>query len=475
VGFLRDTAPPLAVYRLRAYLLRTHTGIVLVRGSARGWLAIVRSATGVRPRIAAGTDVFAVSAHRLRALLAQPRIPDRPAGGVALSQRGTPLASLTAVGNGRVSAAAWLTYDWRTRHVVVQASRRSATWSRARTLSDRRFEAGELSVAVGRRRAIVAWIEAHNGAAALRVAEFRRGRWHSIGIPQTGVAVRDAVAVAPNGVATIAWTVQDGPRTVLRVLRIGTNDRLSASASLSSAAHSVDAFSVAAASRQVVVAWRERDSTNASVMAAELAARSRGWSNPIVVSSGPAPSAPIASVGHFGPVVVWASYGAGDAGLSAARIVRHGLASTTVTLAPMRRQRIATPSITATTGGVLVAWCDEMAGHAALHIALITATRVDPYPRPRDSCAGSPPRLLTLGAQALLSNSSTPARLYILTRRLHCSRLDAIQLGGAYSLLAGPSGIEAVLGGGRATSTVIIRRLASLQRDSERCAPSRAP
>ena len=183
-GFLRNSVPPLSVYRLRAYLLRSNTRIVLVQAASRAWWDVVRAATGEQPRRAAGTDVFAVDTRRLRALLVRPRIPVRPQRGFALSPRATPIASLSTASDSRVAVAAWLTWDWRTRHVIVQAAPRSGAWKRGETLSDTHLEASEISIAVGGRITIASWIEARDGVAMLRVAEYRGGKWRRIHLPQ---------------------------------------------------------------------------------------------------------------------------------------------------------------------------------------------------------------------------------------------------------------------------------------------------
>ena len=465
-GFLRNSVPPLSIYRLRAYLLRSDTRVVLVQAASRAWREVVRAATGERPRRVAGTDVFAVDTRRLRALLVRPRIPARPRRGFTLSPRATPIASLSAASDSRVAVASWLTWDWRTQHVVVQASPRSGAWKRAETLSNPDLEASELSIAVGGRRTIVSWIEARDGVATLRVAEYRGGKWRRVRLSQGGsVAMEAQVAAAPDGTATIAWTVQDGARLILHAARVDARGIPSVARDLSSQPHSVDAFTVAATTGGEAVAWRESDSTSASLMAATLRAGSHGWSQPTVVAAGAGLSAPFISDGRSGPVVVWTSHVGTDAGLHASRIDRSGRAEPQFALVEQRRgQRIATPGVAATAGGVLVAWC----ANAALRVALITRTSVERGAHPIAPCAGAAPHLLQVGSLTVLNASRAP-RLYGLTRRLRCTRLDAVQTAGAYRLIASGRGIEAVSAGGSATSVVVVRALARREPGDQPC------
>ena len=471
-GFLRNSVPPLSIYRLRAYLLRTDTRIVLVQAAARAWGEVVRAATDVRPRRIAGTDVFAVDAHRLRRLLTRPRIPIRPRRGFALSPRATPIASLSAASDSRVAVAAWLTWDWRTRHVIVQASTRSGAWREAETLSDPGVEASKLSIAVGGRRTIVSWIEARNGAATLRVAEYRGGRWRRMRPPQDGAVATDAqVAAAPDGTAAVAWTVEAGARLVLHAMRIDASGRLSAVRDLSAPPHSVDAFTVAASTRQMAVAWRESDSTSSSLLATTLPARSRAWSRPTLVATGPGLTTPFVSNGRFGPVVVWTSNGSADAGLHATRIDRRGQAGAPLALAvPRRGQRIATPGVTVTAAGVLVAWCANTSPRPALWVALITARGVERGAHPLASCSGTEPHMLQVGGRTVLNASRVP-RLYALTRRLHCTRLDSVRTAGAYRLVASRLGLEAVSAGGSASSRVVVHALVRPELNDRPCRP----
>jgi hypothetical protein len=473
-GFLTNTAPPLAVYRLRAYIVRTNTTIVLVQSFAREWLRIVRAATDERPRLVAGIAVFPVDARRMRELLEQPRRSGRGLPGIALSARGTPLASLTASSNGRLSVVGWLTYDWRTWHVAVQALTRADGWSRATTLSNPRDEASDFHVAVGGRRSVAAWIEAHDGAATLRVAEFRRGRWKHVALPKLdAVTLSDAVAIAPSGVATVAWTAQVGPRAVLHALRIGVNGRVSAVETLSSAMHSVDAFAIAAARRKAVVAWRERDSTRTGLYTSTLASRARAWQRPQGLPGSGSASAPIVRIGAFGPVVTWVNRASKRAGLEAYRLDARDRATGLVTLARSRRQVISPPSVLRSRGGVLVAWCARTSMQNALHVAFLTATRVERRHGQLASCAGIQPNLVAAGAQTLLNGIGSRPRLYLLTSDLGCSRLSDLHLGGAYRLLAGASGLEAVTGSGAANGTVTLRTIASLRHGTRSCAPRR--
>ena len=469
-GFLRNSAPPLSVYRLRAYLLRTDTRIVLVQPSSRGWLEIVRAATRVRPRLTAGTYVFAVDTRRVRSLLVRPRIPVHARGGFALSPRATPVASLSAASDSRLAVAAWLTWDWRTRHVIVQASTRTGAWVPAETLSDRGVEASKLDVAVGGRRAIVSWIEAHHGVAILRVAEYRRGHWHRIHLPQNAAAAMQAsVAAAGDGTAAVAWTVQADARLVLRAARINGRGRPSAVRDLSSPPHSVEAFTVTAGTRRLAVAWRERDSTSSSLLVATLPVGARTWSQPTVVATGAELGTPIVRDGRFGPVVVWTSHGSTGAGLHAARVDRRGQAGRPLALVmPRGAQRIAIPGVTPTADGVLVAWCAATFQRAALRVALITAAGVHPGARSLASCSGTSPHLLRVGNRIVVNVSRVP-RLYALTRRLRCTRMDAVDTAGAYRLVASSLGIDAVSAAGSANGTVAVRGLAWPERDDPPC------
>jgi hypothetical protein len=474
-GFMGNAVPPLAVYRLRAYLAQTHTGLVVVRASADDWTRVVRSATGVTPRLVAGSQLFSVNAHRLRVLLRRPSIPSRRQRGVELVGAATPVASLVAARAARVSLAAWLTYDWRTRHVVVEASVGASGWSRAAMLSNRRREASALSVAAGGRRSIVAWIEADGSAARLRVSESRgRGIFRPIAIPQLGsVALQDDVALATNGVATVAWTTQDGARAVLHALRIAANGRVSATVSPSDPGHSVDAFRVSAAATQSMVAWRERDATVANLLMATLQSRSPRWSAAVMLSAGAIASAPIAVADRFGPVVVWARSGSFGASLSAERLGKGGRGLAPIQLAGNQRARIATPSVAATARGVLVAWCAGTRPRATLHIALITASRVVRYPPLRSPCVHSPPRLLAIGARTVLNSAPGAPQLYVLAHGLVCSTLARVRVSGAYRLLAGASGVEAVTASGMASGTVAVRSLAPFHHRPQPCRLSR--
>ena len=471
-GFLRNSAPPLSVYRLRAYLLRTDTRVVLVQPASRAWLEIVRAATRVRPRLIAGTYMFAVDTRRVRSLLVRPLIPLRARGGFALSPRATPVASLSAAGDSRVAVVAWLTWDWQTRHVIVQASTRAGAWVPAETLSDRGVEASKLDVAVGGRRAIVSWIEAYHGVAILRVAEYRRGRWHRIRLPQNAsVAMQASVAAAADGTAAVAWTVQADARLVLRAARIDRSGQPSAVRDLSTPPHSVEAFTVTAGIRRLAVAWRERDSTNSSLLAATLPAAARTWNQPTVLAAGPELGTPIIRDGRFGPVVVWTRHGSTGAGLHAARIDQRGQAGRQFALVvPRRAQRIATPGVTATADGVLIAWCASAFQHASLRVALITATAVHPTARPLASCSGTSPHLLRVGNHIVVNASRVP-RLYELTRQLRCTRMDAVHTAGAYRLVASSLGINAVSAAGSANGAVAVRGLAWPEPDDPPCQP----
>ena len=472
--FMSNVPPPLSVYRLRAYLPRTHTRLVVVRAAANEWNRIVRSATGVAPRHAAGSDVFAVNAARLRTLLVQPGIAGRQRRGVALVSTATPVASLVAVGSRRASVAAWLTYDWRSRHVIVEAASRTTAWTHADALSNRQVESSALSVAVGGRRSIVAWIEADGGKARLHVSESRRGRFHRIAIPQLGgVALQDAVAVAPNGIAVVAWTTQVGPRAMLHAIRVGANGLVTAVANVSDSHHSVDAFAVVAAKAQSIVAWRERDATNANLLMSTLQDQSPHWSAPVILSDGAVASAPIAINARFGPVVIWAHSGSFGASLNAERVGKGGRGLQPIELATTDERRIGTPSVAATGRGVLVAWCAGTPGGAALHVTLLTASRVDRYPPLRSGCRRSSPRLLTVGSRAILNSAEGTPQLYVLAHRLVCTTLAAERFEGAYRLLASPSGIEVVTASGIASGTVSVRSLAPLEHEPQPCRLSR--
>lgn len=460
VGFLQDTAPPLAVLRLRAYLVRTHTTIVLVQPSARIWNRIVRAATHVRPRRMAGTDVFTIDARRLHALLVRPPAPRRPIHGIAISSGGTPLASLTAAGGSRSSVAAWLTYDWRTGHVIAQASVRLARWSRAVTLSDPQLEASALNVATAGRHSIISWIEARDGKAVLRVEEFRRGSWHRVGIAHPdAVTLDDGVALASNGVATVAWTAQNGARTLLRALRISADGRFSSLVDLSSPQHSVDGFSIAATAREQIVAWRERDATQATVYASTLDARARTWGRAVALSADNNPSAPIVRISPHGAVVVWLRHTFKADGLVARRLDSRGLPGAPITLVVGRHGRtIATPSASATPGGTLVAWCAMSGRHGELNVALIAQSRVSPARRLAE-CGHRAPHLLAAGTSTLV-NGAAADDLYLLTATLQCSVLH-LRPTGAYRLLAGPAMLEQVTGSAFPDNTVVVHKLGS--------------
>ena len=243
--------------------------------------ALVAGVAGDRPR----GDPRAAAPHRrdvhVRRRYASRAQPPRPpaypgprAGRLRAFTTSDPVASLSAASDSRLAVAAWLTWDWRTRHVIVQASTRAGAWVPAETLSDRGVEASKLDVAVGGRRAIVSWIEAHHGVAILRVAEYRRGHWHRIRLPQNAAAAMQAsAAAAGDGTAAVAWTVQADARLVLRAARINGSGRASAVRDLSSPPHSVEAFTVTAGTRRLAVAWRERDSTSSSLLVAHAPCR----------------------------------------------------------------------------------------------------------------------------------------------------------------------------------------------------------
>ena len=274
-----------------------------------------------------------------------------------------------------------------------------------------------------------------------------------------------SVAAAADGTAAVAWTVQADARLVLRAARINGSGQPSAVRDLSTPPHSVDAFTVTAGTRRLAVAWRERDSTSSSLLAATLPAAARTWSQPTVVATGPELGTPIVRDGRFGPVVVWTSHGSTGAGLHAARIDQRGQAGRQFALVvPRRAQRIATPGVTATADGVLVAWCASAFQHASLRVALITATAVHPTARPLASCSGTSPHLLRVGNHIVVNASRVP-RLYELTRRLRCTRMDAVHTAGAYRLVASSLGIDAVSAAGSANGAVAVRGLARPERD----------
>jgi hypothetical protein len=365
--------------------------------------------------------------------------------------------------------AAWLTWDWRSRHVIVQASIRSASWVPAKTLSNRGVEARDLSVAVGGRRTFVSWIESRNGAAALRVAEFRLGRWQRIRVPPSGsVAMGIEVAAAPDGTAAVAWTTQADARLVLHAVRISAGGQASAVHDLSSPPHSVEAFAVAANSGQLAVAWRESDSTNRALVAETLQAGSLTWSEPAVLATGSGLGAPVVSAGRSGAVIAWTTHRHADAGLQATRISRDVHGPQYTLLAPRRGQTITNPGVAVTPDGVLVAWCTNTSGRSALGVALITATNVRRAGRPLASCSGTAPHLLQIGRNTVLNATRVP-RLYLLTQRLRCTVLNPVHTGGAYHLVAGRLGVEAVSAGGSAGSTVVVRQLARIRFDGRPC------
>jgi hypothetical protein len=256
-------------------------------------------------------------------------------------------------------------------------------------------------------------------------------------------------------------------------LRIGVSGRVSAVETLSSAMHSVDAFAIAAARRQAVVAWRERDSTRTGLFATTLASRARAWQRPQGLPGSGSASAPIVRIGAFGAVVTWVSRGSKRAGLEAYRLDAGRRATGLVTLARSRRQVISPPSVLRSRGGVLVAWCARTSTQNALHVVFLTATTVDRRHGQLASCAGIQPNLVAAGAQTLLNGIGSRPRLYLLTSDLGCSRLSDLHLGGAYRLLAGASGLEAVTGSGAANGTVTLRTIASLRHGTRSCAPRR--
>ena len=279
------------------------------------------------------------------------------------------------------------------------------------------------------------------------------------------------MAAAPDGTAAVAWAVQAGARLALRVVRIDASGTPSAAQDLSTPPHSVDAFTVAAGSRELAVAWRESDSTSESLLAAILRAGSRTWSQPTVIATGAGMSTPLVSASRFGPVVVWTSHSLADAALHASRIDQRGLAGPQFALvAPRRGQRIGVPGLTATSGGVMVAWCGNTSEDAMLRVALITKATVERRRQPLASCSGAAPHLLQVGRRIVLNASRAP-RLYALTRGMHCTRLDAVHTAGAYRLIASRLGLEAVSASGSADGTVVVRALARPELDDQRCQP----
>jgi hypothetical protein len=138
---------------------------------------------------------------------------------------------------------------------------------------------------VGRRRAIVSWIQARNGAAEPRGAEFGREEWQRVRVPQrAAVAMQTEVAAASGGTASVARTTQAHARLILHVVRISATGQVSAGQDLSSPPHPVNEFATAGGSHQPAVAWRESDSTSAPWGAETLRTRFRTWSDPVATA-----------------------------------------------------------------------------------------------------------------------------------------------------------------------------------------------
>ena len=78
--------------------------------------------------------------------------------------------------------------------------------------------------------------------------------------------------------------------------------------------------------------------------------------------------------------------------------------------------------------------------------------------------------MLQVGGRTVLNASRVP-RLYALTRRLHCTRLDSVRTAGAYRLVTSRLGLEAVSAGGSASSRVVVHALVRPELNDRPCRP----